>query len=322
MLFFFFFLFYVSSCFNVSAFCSSSFYYFWFSSSSSSSFSSFSSPSVIFLFFLFFFFFFLLLSLVLLILLSPLLLLLLLLLLLPFFLLLLMLINLDLLLLYLLLPCLRLAHVPETTIFIVVSGTWARTTPMCAPETTIKTVVSGTAPKNMSWFLICFFFCFCLFLLVCSCARNHYFYSGFRHMSKNHPSACTWNHNKNCGFRHSTEKQDSMRAAKKSLNACRNLVLRRSTQRRLAKILFFWLFRLTSRNPYFYSVFDTSPSSSVKNALFWKPLKNRDRKKKCIFDIFERIFAGHETPIFIVFGRPTIAGVQLSSLEMTSMGFN
>ena len=88
------------------------------------------------------------------------------------------------------------------------------------------------------------------------------------------------------------------------------------------KSTFFILLRLTSRNPYFYSVFDTSQSSIVKNALFWKPLKNRDRKKKCIFDIFERIFAGHETPIFIVFGRPPKSGVQLSSLEMTEMGFN
>ena len=41
-----------------------------------------------------------------------------------------------------------------------------------------------------------------------------------------------------------------------------------------------------------------------------------------MFDIFERIFAGHETPIFIVFGRPTRIGVQLSSFEMTEKGFN
>ena len=41
---------------------------------------------------------------------------------------------------------------------------------------------------------------------VTSCARNHYFYSGFRHTSKNHPSVRAWNHCKNSGFRHSTPK--------------------------------------------------------------------------------------------------------------------
>ena len=141
-------------------------------------------------------------------------------------------------------------------------------------------------------------------------------------MSKSQLSGCAWNHYKNSGLRDSAQKQASTRAAQKSLNACRNLALCRSTQRRLAKITFFILLPRTSRNPYFYSVFDTSQSSVAKNALFWKPLKNRDRKKKCIFDIFERIFAGHKTPIFIVFGRPPKSGVQLSSLEMTEMGFN
>ena len=140
-------------------------------------------------------------------------------------------------------------------------------------------------------------------------------------MSKSQLSGCAWNHYKNSGLRDSTQKQASTRAAQKSLNACRNLALRRSTQRRLAKITFFILLPRMSRNTYFYSVFDTSQSIVAKNALFWKPLKNRDRKK-CIFDIFERIFAGHETPNFIVFGRPPKSGVQLSSLEMTEMGFN
>ena len=239
-------------------------------------------------------------------------------------------------------------------------------------------------PWKKKLMLICldlFFFFFCLFVFVTSCAWNHYKTSGFRHMSKKHPSVWAWNHYKNSGCRHNTPKhafifdlppflgsadfclkphmpettifivvsgtwaranfwcdpQTTIKIVvwgtapkskirrtqpKKSLNACRNLALRRSTQRRLGKISFFVLLRPTSRNPYFYSVFDTSQSGILKNALFWKPLKNRDRKKKCIFDIFEHNFAGHETPIFVVFGRPTVTGVQLSSLEMTSLGFN
>ena len=100
--------------------------------------------------------------------------------------------------------------VPETTIFIVVSGTPARATSVCAPQTTIKIVVSGTAQK----------------------------------------------------------KNVSTRGAKKVGFACENLALRRSTQRPLGKVSYFELLRPTSRNPYFCSVFETSQSGIVKNALF------------------------------------------------------
>ena len=132
---------------------------------------------------------------------------------------------------------------PETTIFIVVSGPQARANSVCTPQTTTKIVVWGTAPKNK--------------------------------------------------IRRAQPKKSDLRVEISRFAEAHRDVSEKST--------FFILLRLTSRNPYFYSVFDTSQSSIVKNALFWKPLKNRDRKKKCIFDIFERIFAGHKTPIFVVF---------------------
>ena len=181
---------------------------------------------------------------------------------------------------------------------IVVSGTWARTTPMRAPETTIKTVVSGTAPQNMSWFLICFFFCLCLLLFVCSCARNHYFYSGFRHMSKSQLSACAWNHYKNCGFRHSTKKQISTRAAKKSLNACRNLALRRSTQRRLGKNLVFYTFTPDIPKPLFLKCFRDVTKRHRKKCAFLKTSKKQGQKKKVHFRHIWAHFRKPRNPYF------------------------
>ena len=133
------------------------------------------------------------------------------------------------------------------------------------------------------------------------CLKPLFLHSGFRHTTKTHLGVLTWNHYKNSGFRHSAQKHVSTREAQKVKFRWRNLALRRSTQRPLGKVPFFLLLRMTSRNPYFCSVFGTSRSGIVKNAFFWKPLKTRDRKKKCIFDIFERVFAGHETPIFVVF---------------------
>ena len=147
----------------------------------------------------------------------------------------------------------------------MVSGTWARTTPVCALETTIKL--------------------------------------GF--------------------FRHSTKKKKHVltREAKKLGFLSENLALRRSTQRPLANVSFFF-YAGRPETPIFVVFSGRHKAASSKNALFWKPLKTRDRKIKLFFDIFAFVFTGHETPIFIVLSRPQKSGVQLSSLEVTKMGFN
>ena len=133
---------------------------------------------------------------------------------------------------------------------------------------------------------------------------------------------CAWNHYKNSGFRHSTEKHFLVREVQKVGFLSENLALCRSTQRPLANVSFFLRLRVTSRNPYFCSVFGTSQSGIVEKCTFLKTSKNQGQKKKCIIDIFALVFWGPETPIFIVFSRPQKSGVQLSSLEVTKMGFN
>ena len=101
-----------------------------------------------------------------------------------------------------------------------------------------------------------------------------------------------------------------------------NLALCRSTQRPLANVSFFLRLRVTSRNLYFCSVFGTSQSGIVEKCTFLKTSKNQGQKKKVHYQHICLSFFGPETPIFIVFSMPQKSGVQLSSLEVTKMGFN
>ena len=88
------------------------------------------------------------------------------------------------------------------------------------------------------------------------------------------------------------------------------------------KCLVFPLLARDVPRPLFCSVFGTSQSGIVEKCTFLKTFKNQGQKQNCIFDIFALVFWGPETPIFIVFSRPQKGGVQVSSLEVTKMGFN
>ena len=56
---------------------------------------------------------------------------------------------------------------------------------------------------------------------------------------------------------------------------------------------------------------------------FSETSKNQGQKKKLSFrHICLSFGGGPETPIFVVFSRPQKGGVQLSSLEVTNMGFD
>ena len=150
----------------------------------------------------------------------------------------------------------------------------------------------------MSWFLICFFFFFCLFLFVTSCARNHYFYSGFRHMSKNHPSVCAWNHCKNSGFRHSTKKNMSWRAKPKKWDLWAKISRFVEAHRDISQMSRFSFF-YTGRpeTPIFVVFSGRQEAAPSKNARFWEPLKTRDRKKVQYQHICLR-FLGSQNPYF------------------------
>ena len=77
------------------------------------------------------------------------------------------------------------------------------------------------------------------------------------------------------------------------------------------------------RNPYFYyfySVFGTSPSAIVEKCTFLKTSK--PGTEKLSFRHICLVFLGRETPICVVFSRPPKGGVQLSSLQVTKMGFD
>ena len=190
-------------------------------------------------------------------------------------------------------------HVPETTIKLVVSATWGRTTPVCAPETTIKTVVSGTAPQNMSSFLIYSLFGFCRFLFLAWCVWNHYFCSGFRHTTKTHRGVWPWNHYKNSGFRHSAQKHVSPREAKNVENAWRNLALCRSTQTYFDKVSFFFYFYAPRPETPIFVVFSRRSKATSAKKQFSKNLeKNRD-KKKSAFSTYSSAFLCATKPLFL-----------------------
>ena len=141
---------------------------------------------------------------------------------------------------------------------------------------------------------------FLLFVFVNSCAWNHYFYSGFRHMSKNHPTecvcVCAWNHYKNSGFRHRTEKSREpthgpppspkqkksicWSAEPKKWDFCAKISRFVEGHRDLSQISHFSFFvRRVSETPIFEVFSGLHEAGSSKNALFWKPLKTRDRQK-------------------------------------------
>ena len=147
-------------------------------------------------------------------------------------------------------------------------------------------------------------------------ARSHYFYSGFRPMSTNNPSAHASNHYKNSGFRQAKEKHFLVRGAKKSfflrVKISRFVEAHRDLSHSASCL----------RNTYFYSVFWTSRSAIVEKCTFLKTSKTRDREANAVFERFAAVLGGPETPFFVVFSRSPKDRVQLSSLEATKIGFN
>ena len=133
-------------------------------------------------------------------------------------------------------------HVPETNIFIVISGTWARTTPVCV------------------------------------CAWNHYKTSGFRHSQGN---AFVGPRSPKSGFF-----ERKSRALPKHAETFRKFHVFPSLVRRVYETPIFIVF----------SGLHEAPSS--KNALFWKPLKTRDRETNAVFERFAAVFGGPK-PLFL-----------------------
>ena len=109
-----------------------------------------------------------------------------------------------------------LLAVPQTPIFIVVSGPHTAVGIGGVPGTTTKIVVSGTSaetekpaePKkgsNREW----------RYVLGC-CAWNHCFYSGFRRAHWGGFCSCAWNHCKNSGFGHMRWRRQRIRRQRRS----------------------------------------------------------------------------------------------------------